>query len=979
MASFHDSWQTRAEKAAERRTVSKENKHQRDRRRLNKSLAQGLLNFLQEKNHSILLSASTGKSNGSDLNIHLWTDSAPTGHPFTSLLTDEEDDNFESASSPDKRKGRPRSNSHNERPPASPKMFKNGRNRSNSDAATPATGSSKKQKGRPRSGSTASDHSSNDDKVLPRLCSEHFFGDCPLTLLSQNGGNRRKSVDPSHIMPRCPRGFHPSLKKGNPSLSSILLKRSKAAETKNSDTSSNRLETNRETLALASKMAKASLIGGTDSTSSASAPGSMEMLYHLNSKIPMGEFCYSPETHSSLLMDEVSNVLAKYECSAGNVVYLTINDIMVFDRYRDGIVLRDADEDLLLYGGSKRRSVSMGEYADGMVKGRSESFNHDRDEEPVVEEVEDLVVALHQRLVQYLPGNVLEYILSYLPESATAHFPRVCKAWHNEIGNSSRGLWTQLMDRNRWPHDHVQAGDFPIASTAPYRDAFIKHYKAVRDVNAIMQGLVYVLAGTDSSVASKDHKDVALFDFKDTIGRPISGETFVRMWSPARVLVGSGDCSLHLYDIVDINSGIGKRCKQSVRVVAAPFSSSKKRSCRLVGLDLDNYFIGCLYKAEGDFESEFWFSLIERDDLLCAGKGGSHISHLEDESTASYNMKVLILDYLQSSGEEGVTTWLQSHFSSEDEVNVSSLEIDISKNFVACGNGEFLFEAHVIYWFQDDEQDQYARHTEPLAISKIFLFSSGLGRISWVSPNPFNGTPGTFTLCKLRQDRSLSRQDATAFANAAFILGTGEIVKLEIQGPSEVRCTPAPFSSDPKDRPSLVGLSENHILLLDLLNDMAGPGTCGSVRFLSMDGKMDFEEHHLLHNNNFRPVIPLRKEYLIVFGSRVDPLSQDIEFGGTDEEIFATLYHVPSRQQIHTVKYTHKLEAIPRFSFSTECQDGTVAVSIDGFGLVIAGHDVSYLENETWERKIKRKKGARTTKGKKDYFARGMQQSTGYR
>lgn len=977
MVSFCDSWQTKAEKAAERRTLSKENKHQRDRRRLNKSLAQALLTFLQENNHSILLSASTGTNKDADVNIHLWTDSTPTGHPFLSLTKDEDpsEDNFGFPSTPEKRQGRPRSNSYNDRPPASPKTFKGGRNRSNSDAVDPVVpGTNKKQMGRPRTGSTASDHSNSEESKSLQLCTDHFFGCCSLNLISGGNGNRRRSIDASHPVPRCAHGLHPSLKKGNPSLAAILLKQSYTSETKNVDSSPKRLESNKKALGAASQMAKVVLTGGTGSTSSVSALGGMDMLYHLQSKISMREMHYSPDTHSSLLVDEVSDMLAKHECSLGSLVYLTINDIMVFDRYRDGIVLRDADEELLLYGGSKRRSVSVGEYAECIVQETKDSSSVQDGEEKVA----GSVVALHQRLVQYLPGNVLEYILLYLPDYAAAHFPRVCKAWHNEIQNASRGLWTQIMDRNRWPHGHIQVEDL---SAAPYRDTFVEHYKAVRDVNAIMQGLVHVLAGTDSSVASKEHKDVALFDFKDSIGRPITGETFVQMWSTSRILVGSGDCTLHLYDIVDTSSGSGKRCKQSVRVIAAPFSSSKKRSCSLVGLDLDNDSIGCLFKAECDFESEFWFSLIERDGLLCAGKGGSHISELDDESVKSYDMKALILDYLQTTGEEGVTTWLQSHFSAADEIDISGLEIDVSNKFVPCGNGEFLFEAQMIYWFQDEDPNDYARHTEPLALSKIFLFSSDSGKVSWLSPNAFNGTPGTFTLCKLQQDRSLSSQEENrhdGVADAAFLLVTGEIARLEIQGPGDVLCTQAPFSIHPHHRPSLVGLSQNHILLFDLWNDMSGPG-CGHGRFLSMDGKMDYEEHHLLQNNNFRPVIPLRREYVIVFGTRSESLSRDnnLDVIPVDEEIFATLYHVPSRREIHTVTYTHKLDAIPRFSFSTECQDGSVAVSVDGFGLLLAGHSVSHLQNESWQRKTKRKKGSRTTKGKRDYFARGMRQTMG--
>jgi hypothetical protein len=74
-----DNWETKAEKAAERRTVSKQKKQQRDRTRMNKAMAQQLLSFLDEHNGRILLSCSNnGSTNGPSLKVHVWTDMTPS-------------------------------------------------------------------------------------------------------------------------------------------------------------------------------------------------------------------------------------------------------------------------------------------------------------------------------------------------------------------------------------------------------------------------------------------------------------------------------------------------------------------------------------------------------------------------------------------------------------------------------------------------------------------------------------------------------------------------------------------------------------------------------------------------------------------------------------------------------------------------------------------------------------------------------------
>ena len=120
-----DNWQTKAEKAAERRTISKLKKEQRDRTRINKSLAQQLLTFLDEHNDQILLRSSLLLSPSSVPKLHVWTDSIPSsfdlnsysGQTYNDIFADDNFDELPYEIS--KRKGRRRSGSFNIHPPPS--------------------------------------------------------------------------------------------------------------------------------------------------------------------------------------------------------------------------------------------------------------------------------------------------------------------------------------------------------------------------------------------------------------------------------------------------------------------------------------------------------------------------------------------------------------------------------------------------------------------------------------------------------------------------------------------------------------------------------------------------------------------------------------------------------------------------------------------------------------------------------------------
>lgn len=946
-----DSWETRAEKAAERRKESKLRKHQRDQTRLNKSNAQQLLVFLQQHNDSILSSSSSSKNS---LMINIWTDSAPTNGSFAALFLDSKVDELTIPA--EKGNQRPRSHSKEENALASTPQRGS---KSNSDSTKHSASSSGKKKrgGRARSGSNASDnHASNLSKKtgnqegaspnIPKLCVNHFFGTCSSSLIVNghgNGNRRALSMDARSLVPACCHGCHPSSKFQNPSLSSVLLK---GDESLPKILRTERLQSNEQALLDAKG---ASVKADFGDMPDPDEPLGIDMLYHIQIPVPIAN--YGADNSDKISLSEcISSTFAESSCPIGSLVYLTLDDVLVFDRYRDGLVLSDSDEELLLFGGSKRRTVTIGE---PIIRSRSASINESASVQPIQKGADaETILDMHQRLVRDLPGQVLEYLLTFLPMSSTAVLTQVCRAWYNEIGRSSPDLWKHLMDRNHWPHDVPQEiMDSPSAGediAAAYKSSFLSHYTAVRTAKAVVLGFQQLLGnGTGSSTVDKQvegTKDVATFEFKNCTGRPISGRNLIRFWSEKRVLLGnSDDCTLHLYDVID-SSHERRRCKPVVRVSVAPIPTTRKRACTLIAIDLDNQAIGCLFDVTYDDTFDYLLGVLQRDDLLCSGEGGSAVPRLEDGMLQVYNLQAKVLDFIASCNDNSVLAWLYRFAMDSEGIDFSVLRVVISSPLVACGDGEFLFKASI----------SVEAHEESMisVLSRVFQFSSNFGEIVWMSTSNIDVLDST-----LKGLGPAGRDRFNDTPNAAFFSRASEVVTLKVNGPRDVKATTFRVAAASFFAPTIAGLDSGHLILSE--HDHLQIVSTTKSTILS---DIIPEEDTLLS------VVPLKDGYTLLFGTA----SLDDEM--TDWGHFLRLLHVPTGKMLYgTIVQVDNGGEFLDPSYSIDCMDDLVAVTIDDVGLFLAGMGVQpMVSSSSSDKKVKKKKGKNVKGPKKDGFARGM-------
>jgi hypothetical protein len=582
---------------------------------------------------------------------------------------------------------------------------------------TPPSG--KINKAHPRRKDAVSEH--QDELSAPRLCRSHFLnGKCE---------DRKKKCG-------CP-NVHYS--KQYTTLADAL----------NSKTPAN------ETLAMSEVAHPLALLEDAET----SDPGAMEMIFYFSLKL------MTPETSSqdepTPLNELIVEALSNRSCSIASVTFLAINDILLFDRYRDGLVV------------SERNFLTSAIGVDN-IRSRGQSIGGE-----AADDEEGLV---------FLPGSLLEYILMFLPDSAVASTSMVCRAWNKEIGKVSAFLWRHLLERRSWPlpepSSEVQV-NLEHAQMVLFREVFISHYTAARDIKAIGFGMTGLVVKK-----TIEEKECCFQSFNTRRGAPQQPNCCVALevWSSHRIIVAySHDCTLRLFDAVPRTGAEGEKlCRELVCQRVDPYKNTKRRSCRLVAMGLDDEFIGCLLRVKDDNRDgeTFILTVLSRETFLVA-------DNLGDEGTMHViDIRNSVVNYLLSCDDVDHGLLSLTDFLS-DEGDIEDVEVLVSQSISACGNGRFMVEVSVsvpTLELGDEDSDI----TMSLLFRKLFLFSASMGAIVWMGESnpttqPLQPRHQDMTLTSIRtQDAIGSRTSCShaAVSSSSPIIMSGSIFATgQIQNP----------------------------------------------------------------------------------------------------------------------------------------------------------------------------------------------------
>jgi hypothetical protein len=441
---------------------------------------------------------------------------------------------------------------------------------------------------------------------------------------------------------------------------------------------------------------------------------------------------HDPNKGISKLHDKLRRILDEEGLSMSSIVYLSIYGVLIYDRYRGGLVVTKDQEQFLLYG-SPIVDITTPEETCLQLEG--------------AENVGSL--RIHERLTHH----ILDEILSFSDVMCTAILPQVCRYWRDEIGTRSPQLWNMLLDRHGWSVTSERSSDNNGQSDETNesqlqvlrsREAFITHYAVVRDVKALTNAVKYIPGGANFGGNDTFQCESAIQSFKSTNGAPVfeagEGKCIVKIWSgdeiasPRSIAAYPQDCTLRLFEVVrgpniDGPNNIPTyiKCRQLVCLRAAPLSVSRKKdTCQVVSMDLDDEIVACLVeerlerKQSADLINP-WITILSREDVVCAGNEGL----LDAHCLQSHEVYPLIMDhFLTGSTDDDIALRemqeaLYEYRNSEFQ-DLSNVLVSVRPKLIACGRCHFIFSAFVHINESDDNS---------LCGHRLFLFSSQTGTI----------------------------------------------------------------------------------------------------------------------------------------------------------------------------------------------------------------------------------------------------------
>jgi hypothetical protein len=816
------------------------------------------------------------------------------------------------------------------------------RGRSNSMNETPPGG---KKKAHPNSKEAGSEQVPQE-ALAPSLCRHHFFtGTCEGVRSGKKGGCRNVHF---------PKGFK--------TLGEVLASKNRAATAK-------------ENLSMADMAFPASDEGDSNN------PDAMEMIYYFSLELLPESTSDKPIPLNNLVAEALSNISR----SMASVVYFAINDVLLFDRYRGGLLVSEKDFLITATG------------SDG-TRPRGQSIASE----------EEAGMAI------FLPGPVLEYILTFLPETAVASTRSVCRAWNKEIGTVSAFLWRHLLERRRWPYPEApfpsptNESNVEEAYRMQFRDAFLSHYSARRDCKALQTAM----AGLTTKKSVKE-KESCFRSFTDLQGAPQEPNCCVdsAIWSANRFIAAySHDCSLRLFTAVPRAGNAGEKlCKELVCRKLDPYKNTKKRTSRLVAMGLDEEFIGCLCHVMADKSDEaeaFILTVLSREDFVLADE--------DDEDTLQViDIGQSVLNFLLSCEESNHELFLLRDFLSEGE-DLEDVEILVSKSIASCGYGSFMVEVSVSIPRMELDDDEDGDTNMNLLFRKLCLFSASLGAIAWMGDShsltqPMRPCHEDMNLTSIRTRTTAGSRIGCNFAVVSST--SSEIMSGSIDPTGHIAFSRLVEGSEPvrneiiedgwelrarHQRPVVITPTEiivSDTLIRELENEdsfyksiiyfyplFAGDDTPIDST-LHLDGNVEVDSLVRVRDHH---VIALCRHYNI---TKIDP-GGNFDTGETRVSVLAVIVHLPSKKEVGRMSLLDDLESHID-AYPSSLRDLPLKAAIDGDtvvagmwsrGVIMTGQDVRSVSEtsrqiesgESPTKSSKKKKRMAKKNTKKDSFARGM-------
>ena len=431
----------------------------------------------------------------------------------------------------------------------------------------------------------------------------------------------------------------------------------------------------------------------------------------------------------------------------------------------------------------------------------------------------------------------------------------------------------------------------------------------------------------------------------------------------------------------------GVKARQTACVRTAPPSASQKRGgCGLLAMGLDGTTVACLLGerreggGDGDGETTVpWLTVLPGEEVACAGNEGL----VDEDRVGYYDLRGAVVDFLKGDASDPLRDAL---LSAPDGGDVA--EVSVSPALDPCGNGHYLFHAHVFVFGYSELGPEGIPATPGAGGHRLFVFSSRTGSIAAChrlgderegtlifASDPAGtagGTARTWLLVAGPTMPSVFLSVEVRRDGAVGIAETSTIAARDLAPWSEMRAAlstsggQAVLATDPVPGPTL------HFYEPGVRGE--DEGGRAALRSVSAGGQ-DSRVHGLFMVGE--------EHAAVIVGKRPADDDDDAvagEWFGLDESSFEiALYHLESRQEIYR-------SAIASGDATVDHAGGCLAASVSDLGFVLAGEGAREVARSGGERdgaplrspgvrssKAKKKRLASLASGrKKDGFARGM-------
>jgi hypothetical protein len=589
----------------------------------------------------------------------------------------------------------------------------------------------------------------------------------------------------------------------------------------------------------------------------------------------------------------------------------------------------------------------------------------------------------------------------------------VCKSWRDEVGTKSPLLWKMLLQRRKWLDSvaiqEKDIGNDDANGLNAFKNAFISHYVAARDIRAIVSACSQVCGGIKGFDSSVVDSDFVLQRYKSTAGAPMFEDDILLMrqlqigaWTESKyeekvramVLAAFPDLTLRLFEAIPRSHSSSAvtptKCRQIACIGVLPTSlTQKKSSCRFKSLAIDEDDVCCMFSAVNDDDlsqnTSSYLSVVSRDNLVCAGNDGL----LDDHSMHQFDLRAMVLDFLLSgavddTNQDHLQTALHDYLALRDG-ETSLIKVIFSSTLFSCGKGHFLTEAYIDIPFdsesEEDDSDDERSHSSG---NKLFVISIKKGKAQIVKSMHL-GSYGADMLgihasepYKLHQDTKNPSSGRKTCTNL-FVISNDEGLNLSLT-----------ISRNGVIDMQMKSVIDRHQFFQEFQH-MEAVVTSSSVVEVTIspdDTRLIFfcdggyETYPVGGPTKLFDIFCIREEYVaIILGTENDDDAIGgewfgIEEGSTTREV--VVYHITSHQEVF--RYP-----LPDVSLNVRCIGDTIAANISNLGFVIAGEnarevartaldgDDENTQTPTKTTKSKKKRLASLASGrKKDGFARGM-------